>query len=106
VHKHVTQFQLLVLKQQLPWCVLQGGTVQLNGFVEDVAVPMVQLVYDDPAIFAQQLMDDSLRSVMAAAAAAHPDCTLSVGVIGLDSWAQKEDNKSLKQVRHWFPWRC
>jgi hypothetical protein len=93
-----------VLDQQLPWCVLQGATVQLNSYVEDVAVPMVQLVYDDPAVFAQQLLDDSLRSVMAAAAAAHPECTLSVGVIGLDSWAQKEDTKALKEVRQACCW--
>jgi hypothetical protein len=67
--------------------------------MEDAAPPYVQLVFETAAAFFGELTRDSLAGLMAAAAAAHPDTTLGVLVLGLKSHVQRIDNQSMRQVR-------
>jgi hypothetical protein len=77
----------------------QAATTQLQSFIEDTAPPYVQLVFETPAAFFSELTRDSLAGLMAAVAAAHPDTTLGVLVLGLKSHVQRIDNQSMRQVR-------
>jgi hypothetical protein len=58
----------------------------------------VQLVFETPAAFLSELTRDSLAGLIAAVAAAHPDTTLGVLVLGLKSHVQRLDNQSMRQV--------
>jgi hypothetical protein len=58
----------------------------------------VQLVFETPAAFFSELTRDNLAGLMAAVAAAHPDTTLGVLVLGLKSHVQCIDNQSMLQV--------
>jgi hypothetical protein len=61
--------------------------------VEDAAggPRYVQLVFDEPSVFLQQLAADSLAAVQAAVRSAHPDCSLGVIVMGLKSHIRRCD---------------
>ncbi|WIA12032.1 hypothetical protein OEZ85_012112 [Tetradesmus obliquus] len=74
-----------------------ASTTQLHSFPEDAAPPYVQLVFETPAAFFSELTRDSLAGLLAAAAAAHPNTTLGLLVLGLKSHVQRADNQSMRK---------
>lgn len=58
----------------------------------------MQLVFETPAAFFSELTRDSLAGLLAAAAAAHPNTTLGLLVLGLKSHVQRADNQSMRKV--------
>lgn len=77
----------------------QATSSKLEHFVEDVDPPYVQLVFQEPKSFVDELQRDRLASVFSAVQAAHPNCTLGLIVVGLKPYVQKLDNQQMRQVR-------
>ncbi|KAF8071170.1 hypothetical protein HT031_001252 [Scenedesmus sp. PABB004] len=77
-----------------------AGTARLEAFEEDgaAAPPFVQLVFEQPGPFLDELARDRLAGVVAAVGAAHPQgVTLGVAVLGLRGHVRRAEEQAGRQ---------